>query len=88
MIDLKKFLKFRLPKWKNKEFIGWTFDNKKQGEEVHHLILKQNNDLFLVNIKANTHKKIHLHGYDDGQFEDLFIEALKNIQKYIDEKSK
>ena len=77
----------RLPKWKNKEFIEYVVSLKKEGEEMHHLILKQNSDLFLVNIKAETHKRIHLHGYEDGQFEELFLEAIKNIQRFIDEET-
>jgi hypothetical protein len=62
------------------------YDRKKEGEEVHHLILKQNSDLFLVNIPAEVHKYIHLRGYMEGQFEDLFLQALKNIQTYMEKK--
>lgn len=84
MIDLKKLLKFRLPKWKDKNLIEFVVSLKKQGEETHHLILKQNSDLFLVNVPADVHSWIHLRGYTDGQFEDLFLESLKNLTKYID----
>ena len=85
MIDLKKFLKFRLtPKWKNKEYVSWVWEQKTQGQDVHHLTLKANSDLFLVNIAAKRHSRIHTFGYEEGEFEELFLEALKNIQRFID----
>ena len=83
MVDLKKLLKFRLPKWKDKKFVIWMFNRKNEGEDVHHLILKANSDLFLVNILADVHSRIHLKGYEDGEFESLFLQALKNIQDYV-----
>jgi len=45
--------------------------------------LKANSDLFLVNILAEVHSRIHLKGYEDGEFESLFLQALKNIQDYV-----
>ncbi len=86
-MDLKKFLKFRLKKWKNKDFEAFVHSLKREGEETHHLILKQNSDLFLVNIPVEQHKRIHIKGYEEGEFEELFIEAIKNIQKYIDDRT-
>ena len=83
MIDLKKMLKMRRDKWKSKEFVSWMYDKKRQGQDVHHLLLKQNSDLFLVNIPADVHSWVHIRGYADGQFEELFLQALKNIQDYI-----
>ena len=89
MIDLKKFLKMRLtPKWKNKEYVNFVYDLKKQGEETHHLTLKANSDLFLVNIAAKRHSRIHTFGYEDGEFETLFLESLGNIMRFIEEKTK
>ena len=70
-------------KWKSAEFVSWMYDRKTAGQDVHHLLLKQNSDLFLVNIKADVHAYIHLRGYLDGQFEERFLQALKNIQEYI-----
>lgn len=83
-MNLKKFLKFRLPKWKNNDYVAFVFSLKQEGQELHHLILKQNSDLFLVNIPAEQHKKIHQLGYEENEFETLFVEAVKNIQKFID----
>ena len=89
MIDLKKFLKFRLtPKWKAEKYVNFVYELKKQGEETHHLTLKQNSDLFLVNIAAKRHSRIHTFGYEDGEFETLFLESLENIQRFIDAHSK
>ncbi len=83
MIDLKKFLKFRLPKYKNKDFVEFVVSLKVEGEETHHLTLKQNSDLFLVNIEWDRHSRIHIKGYNEGEFEELFLVALYNIQLYI-----
>ena len=36
-------------------------------------------------ITKEVHDRIHYGtGYKDGEFEELFIKAIENIQKYID----
>ena len=86
-MSLKKLLKFRLKKWKNKKYWLWQSSQRIEGHEWHHLLGKQYSDLFVVNIKTERHKRIHIKGYEEGEFEDLFIESITNIQNFIDEKS-
>jgi hypothetical protein len=88
MIDLKKFLKMQLWGWKNKEFWRWQSSQRIKGYEWHHLLKRQNSDLFVVNIPAEQHKRIEAQGYKDGEFEELFIQAILNIEKFIDSKTK
>ena len=86
-VDLKKLLKFRLPKWKNKKYWEWQSSQRKEGYGWHHLIKRQNSDLFLVNIPKAQHERIEKQGYKDGEFEELFVGSINNIQRFIDEKT-
>ena len=88
-VDLKKFLKFRLKKWKNKEYWLWQSSHRVEGYEWHHLLGKQYTDLFVVNILKTDHDRIHSPGggYKEGEFEELFIESVNNIQKFIDDRT-
>ena len=83
-MSIKKLLKFRLKKWKNKEYWLWQSSQRIEGYEWHHLLPRQYSDLFVVNIPYEQHKRIHSKGYEEGEFEDLFIKAIENIQKFID----
>lgn len=86
-IDIKKFLKFRLGKWKNEDFWKWTSSQRREGWEWHHLVKRQHSDLFLVQIPSEQHKRIENSGYNEGEFEELFLISLLNIQKFIEEMS-
>jgi hypothetical protein len=59
------------------------------GYEWHHLLGRKYCDLFVVNIRKEVHDRIHHgKGYQEGEFEELFIESLTNIMRYIDDRSK
>lgn len=88
MINLKKFLKMQLWKWKNKEYWEWQSSHRIVGHEWHHLLKRQNSDLFVVNIPVGLHKRIESQGYKEGEFEELFIQAVLNIERFIDSKTK
>ena len=83
-MDLKPYLKFRLDKWKNEKYWKWQSSHRIEGYEWHHLLGRKYSDLFVVNIPKTDHDRIHNYGYTEGEFEDLFIESIKNIQKFID----
>ena len=85
MIDLIKFLKFRLSKWNNKKYWEWCSSQRRNGYEWHHLLGRKYSDLFVVLIPKDQHTRIHTSGYKDGEFEELFLEAITNIERYIDE---
>ena len=78
-------LKFRLPTWKNDDYWKWCSSQRIDGYEWHHLLGRKYSDLFLVNIPKEVHHRIH-HGtgYEDGEFETMFLESLINITKYIE----
>lgn len=91
MISLIKFLKFRLPKWKNEDYWRWCSSQRRDGWEWHHLLGRKYSDLFVVMIPSEVHKGIHSSkGYDkDGQwsFEELFLQSINNIARFIDEQT-
>jgi hypothetical protein len=80
-----KMLKFRLPLWRNKKYWEWQSANRIDGYEWHHLLPRAITDLFVVNIPKEVHDRIH-HGtgYEDGEWETMFIESITNITKFID----
>ena len=86
MIDLQKFLKFRLPTWKDEDYWKWCSSQRREGYEWHHLLGRKYYDCLVVNIPAEQHKKIHSTGYKEGEFEELFLEAFQNLLTYIKEK--
>lgn len=84
MIELIKFLKFRLPKWKSDKFWEWCSSQRRDGYEWHHLLGRKYSDLFVVQISKEQHTRIHTQGYKDGEFEELFLQSLNHIMRYID----
>lgn len=86
--DLKKFLKFRLPTWKNKEYWDWCNSKRIDGYEWHHLLERKYYDCLLVRIPKAQHDRIH-HGtgYNDGEFQTLFIEAMMWLMEFINYKT-
>lgn len=85
--NLQKMLKFRLPTWKNEVYWDWCKSQRVDGREHHHLLGRKYYDCFIVNIPIEQHKRIHTQGYKGGEFEELFLEAIQNLLRFIDEKT-
>lgn len=86
MITLSKFVSYRLPRWNNDDAQKyWEFCKQgvRQGYEWHHLLKRQHGHLLVVHIPAVDHKRIHSKGYNDGEYEDLFVQAIDNLLCYI-----
>lgn len=86
LIDLEKFLKFRLPTWKSAKYWKWCSSQRTDGYEWHHLLGRKYYDCFVLSIPPETHHRIH-HGtgYKEGEFEEMFLESIQNLLRYIDE---
>lgn len=77
-----------MPTWRNKDYWKWCSSQRIIGFEWHHLLSRSRSDLFVVNIPKEVHDRIHHgSGYEDGEFETLFIESLTNIMRFIDDNS-
>jgi len=82
--DLEKFLKFRLPTWKNEAYWKWCSSQRRDGWEWHHLLGRKYYDIFVVMIKSEDHHRIHQGtGYKENEFEELFLQSLQNLTNYI-----
>ena len=88
MIPLSKMLKFRLPTWKDEKYWKWCSSQRIDGYEWHHLLGRRYCDFLLVNIPKTQHDRIH-HGtgYEDGEYETLFLACLINLMRYIKERN-
>ena len=87
-INLSKMLKFRLPTWKNEEFWNWCKEQRIDGYEWHHLLGRKYCDFLLVRIPKEQHDRIH-HGLglEDGEFEELLIQAMIWLMEFINYKT-
>lgn len=86
--NLQKFLKFRLPTWKNEEYWEWCSTKRLNGYEWHHLIGRKYCDFLLCRIPKEVHDRIH-HGtgYKDGEFQELFAQSLMWLMEFINYKT-
>lgn len=87
MIILSKYASFRLTHWKGvgaDQYWEWCKSHRREGYEWHHLLKRQHGHLLVVQIPADVHKKIHSIGYTDGQYEDLFVQAIETLITYIE----
>ncbi len=88
MLPLSKVLKFRLPTWKNQEYWDWCKAQRLHGYQWHHLLGRQYSDFFLVRIPTEVHDRIH-HGtgYKEGEYDELFLQALHWLMLFINHKT-
>ena len=80
-------LKFRLPTWKNEEYWKWCSSKRLDGYEWHHLLGRKYSDFLVVRIHFEQHKRIHAKGYNEGEFEDLLVQALMWAMEFINYKT-
>ena len=77
-----------------REYLVWFYKNELQeGHHRHHLLESvmgktgKLNDLLLVSVDPETHQRIHYGtGYEEGEFERYFMQALNSLFRFIIEK--
>jgi len=81
--EYRRMLKHRLSKRKNREFLKWAAERKKQGGDLHHIIGKRNDYL----VAEIPHEKHIQHSEEIDTFEAV-IDALERLFDYIEELEK
>lgn len=85
-MNLSKYASFRLPRWKSKDaefYWSWCKAQRRPNYEWHHLLKRQHGHLLIVQIPQHQHRRIHSLGYEDGEYEELFVQAIQNLLNYI-----
>lgn len=86
------FIKHRISRRKNKDFVEWFVYNKKNpNSEAHHLLGsdlggKKCTDWLLVNVTSEMHKRIHYakHSISPELENEFLVQAIENLIDYAE----
>ena len=80
--DLRRYLKYNLPKKKDKDYLNYLADTDPY-HEGHH-ILGKDWDYLIAKLTPMEHKLVHARHPNAPSFEMMLLNAINNREHYLD----